>query len=94
MVRILLTVLGVFLLLLGVVGILTPIPFGVVFLLLAMVILIPVSPLATTMIRGLRRRSRRFDSLMVNASSRAPVPYRRILRSTEVRDLERSPYHL
>lgn len=84
MVRIVLMLLGYLCLLIGFVGVLTPIPFGLVFLILACLLLIPSHPGATRVLRALRLRFRRFDTLMSKAASNLPSPYRRILRRTDI----------
>lgn len=92
MFRLFAAILGIFLLLVGIVGILTPIPFGLLFLIAAFLLLIPASPMAASGLKGLRRRSVYFDGLMHRASRRLPFVYRRILRRTELGDAERGPY--
>lgn len=76
--------LGVLCLLIGLVGILTPIPFGIIFFTLACLLLIPTSETAARAIQGARKRSRRFDAGMHAIAKRAPSPYRRILRRTDL----------
>ena len=87
MVRLLMILFGLAFLVIGVVGIATPIPFGIVFLTLSIVMLVPTVPGAAGAVRSVRRRSRAFDSVMGAVTSRAPMPYRRILRQTEVDDI-------
>lgn len=89
MVRLAVVALGLLFLLLGIVGILTPIPFGIVFLVLAMLLLIPTLPNAAGLVRRLRMRSARFDRGMTAVIRRAPAPYRRILRQTDIDSLHR-----
>lgn len=83
MIRLIMITIGLVLLIFGIIGVLTPIPFGLFFIILSFLFLIPTSPLALNSIRGLRRRSARFDGLVDQLSWRLPVPYRRILRRTE-----------
>ena len=84
--KIILRIIGFVLLAIGFVGILTPIPFGFVFIIVALIFLIPTTPAAVTWVRILRRRSSRFDQAMQGLSYRLPFPFRRILRRTEVID--------
>jgi UPF0716 family protein affecting phage T7 exclusion len=90
--RLALSALGSVFLVLGIVGVLTPIPFGFVFLVLAMLLLIPTTPGAAQLVRRMRTRSSRFDRIMAAVIRRAPAPYRRILRQTDVDILHRSMY--
>ena len=76
-------------LIIGIIGILTPIPFGIVFLALSLVLLIPTSPGVTQFVRRMRRRSPHIDRSMAAVIRRAPAPYRRILRQTDVDILHR-----
>ncbi|MEE8370982.1 MAG: hypothetical protein V3R73_02465 [Sphingomonadales bacterium] len=82
--KIIIRAVGVVLLAIGIVGILTPIPFGLVFIVLALLLLIPTTPAVANLLKVLRRRSARFDLMMIKVSARLPFPYRRILRQTEV----------
>lgn len=75
--------LGAIFLVLGIIGILTPIPFGIVFLLLAMLCILPTTPSAARFIRRWRMRSPRIDRLLGDLTLRLPMPYRRILRKTD-----------
>lgn len=75
---------GYLFLVVGVIGLLTPIPFGVVFLALSLLLLIPTSPAAAARMMRLRRRLPRFNRFLLKVSRRLPSPYRRILRRTEV----------
>lgn len=84
MVRIALIATGFCCLLIGLVGILTPIPFGVVFITLSALILIPTLPGADNAIRRLRVRFTRFDRMLHSVARRVPSPYRRILKRTDV----------
>jgi hypothetical protein len=84
MMRLALMVVGWLFLVLGIIGALTPIPFGLVFLALAMLLLIPTTPAAAPIVRRLRMRSSRFDRLMTAVIRRTPAPYRRILRRTDI----------
>lgn len=84
--KIILRTIGFVFLATGIVGILTPIPFGFVFIIVALIFLIPTTPAAVTWVKILRRRSSRFDRAMQGLSYRLPFPFRRILRRTEVVD--------
>lgn len=68
----------------GLIGMLTPIPFGIFFFIAGLMFLIPTTPAVTNMVRKARRRVRPFDRMMSYATNRAPYPYRRILRETEI----------
>lgn len=84
MLRLLVLALGYLLLALGVIGVLTPIPFGLFFLAIAMLVLIPVSPGTTRLLKRLRRNYPTIDRLMTATIRRVPAPYRRVLRRTDV----------
>ena len=84
--KIVLRTIGLVLLAIGMVGILTPIPFGFVFIIVALIFLIPTTPVAVTWVKILRRRSSHFDQAMQGLSYRLPFPFRRILRRTEIVD--------
>jgi hypothetical protein len=80
---------GYVFLLIGIAGLLTPIPFGVVFFTLALLLLIPTTPWVTRRVQRLRQRWARLDRMMAGLIRRLPVPYRRILRQTDVDVLDR-----
>jgi uncharacterized membrane protein YbaN (DUF454 family) len=84
--KIILRTIGLAFLAIGIIGILTPIPFGLVFIVVALVFLIPTTPAAVSFVKVLRRRSARFDQAIHGVSYRLPFPFRRILRRTEVID--------
>ena len=86
LIKIILRTIGLVFLAVGIIGVLTPIPFGLVFILISLLFLIPTTPAAASLVRIMRRRSARFDQMMVGASNRMPFPFRRILRQTEVSD--------
>ena len=92
MIRLALIALGSVFLVFGIVGVLTPIPFGIVFIVLAMLLLIPTTPGTARLVQRMRSSSSRFDRMMVAVIRRAPVPYRRILRQTDIDTLYRSRY--
>ena len=87
MLRLIMIGIGFLCLLLGIVGILTPIPFGIVFLCLSFILLVPTVPGAAGAVQRVRRKSRAFDGIMSSVTNKAPMPYRRILRQTEIGDL-------
>ena len=89
--RILALIAGYICLLLGIAGLLTPIPVGIIFTVLAAVLLIPTSPRAERALRYLRTRSSRIDRGVADIARRVPSPYRRILQKTEVKISDR-PY--
>ncbi|WP_191253826.1 hypothetical protein [Kordiimonas sediminis] len=74
---------GIIFLILSIPLLLTPIPFGLLFLLISLLLLIPTSTRTVRVLRYLRRKSKLFDTLMHQATSKAPSTYRRILRRTE-----------
>lgn len=79
-------ILGFAFLLIGIIGLLTPIPFGFVFVALAIILLVPTVPQSAGVIRALRRRFNLFDRGLGVLTRAAPMPYRRILRQTEPED--------
>ncbi len=84
MIRLFFQGIGFFLLFVGIVGVLTPIPFGIFFLILAMLFLIPTTPAVLRGVQHLRRRSPAFDGRMAALTRKLPYPYRRVFRRTEV----------
>jgi len=94
MAKMIMTMIGLILLSAALIGALTPIPLGIVFLVPALLILIPASPLAASMIRDMRRRSNHLDRSLVQVSRRLPDSYRRILSQTEIGELDRGPLQI
>ena len=90
MARLAVQVIGYMFLALGIIGMLTPIPLGLVFFVLALLFLIPTSPRVTRAVHRLRARSARLDRALTTLIRKLPSPYRRILRRTDVDPLERS----
>lgn len=84
MMRILCRTIGTFFCLIGIVGMLTPIPLGLIFFIIGLMFLIPSTPSAATAVRWARRKSDIFDRSMDAVTVRLPVPYRRALRQTEI----------
>lgn len=84
MIRLFIQGIGFILLFVGIIGVLTPVPFGLFFLILAMLFLIPTTPSVVRGVRHLRRRYPAFDTRMAAITRRLPYPYRRVFRSTEV----------
>lgn len=84
MMRILCRIIGLVLCLFGVIGMLTPIPLGILPFILGLLFLIPTTPSAARAVRWARRKIRIFDRLMSATTNRLPYPYRRVLRETEV----------
>lgn len=84
MIRLFIQGIGFILLFVGIIGVLTPVPFGLFFLILAMLFLIPTTPSVVRGVRYLRRRYPAFDGRMAAITRRLPYPYRRVFRSTEV----------
>ncbi len=68
----------------GIIGMLTPIPFGLIFFIIGLLFLIPTTPVAADAVRWARRKIGLFDRAMHAATDRMPHPYRRILRQTEI----------
>lgn len=89
MVRFATKVLGWVFLVIGVVGVLTPIPFGIFFLMLSMLLLIPTTPGMARFVQRMRSKSPHLDRSMAAVIRRAPAPYRRILRQTDIDFLNR-----
>lgn len=85
MMRILCRIIGLVLCLFGIIGMLTPIPLGILPFVLGLLFLIPTTPSAARVVRGARRKFRIFDRLMSATTNRLPYPYRRVLRETEVK---------
>jgi len=75
---------GALLIGLGFLGMLTPIPFGLFCFIAGLLFLIPTVPAAARPVRFARRKLTAFDRVMHAATKRLPVPYRRILRETEI----------
>jgi len=84
MMRILCRIIGGALCFFGVIGMLTPIPLGIVPFILGLMFLIPTTPSAATFVRKARGRIGIFDRTMTAVTRRAPTPFRRVLRMTEV----------
>ncbi len=89
MIRVTIMVLGYICLAIGFVGILTPIPLGLVFFVLALLMLIPTSPLVVRLIQKVRKKSPRFDRMLEGIARRLPSPYRRILKTTDLEMMDR-----
>lgn len=84
MVRIICSIIGTVLCLIGIVGMLTPIPLGLIIFIIGLMFLIPSSPAAAGYVRFARRKIGLFDRAMSAITNKMPVPYRRVLRRTEV----------
>lgn len=84
MIRLFFQGIGFILLFVGIVGVLTPIPFGIFFIILALLFLIPTTPAVLKGVRHLRRRYPAFDARMYGLTRKLPYPYRRVFRRTEV----------
>jgi len=85
MMRILCRMIGIVLCLFGIIGMLTPIPLGIIPFILGLLFLVPTTPSAARAVRWARRKIRIFDRVMSVATNRLPYPYRRVLRETEVK---------
>lgn len=84
MMRILCRIIGSALCFFGILGMLTPIPFGLILFIIGLLFLVPSTPSAANAVRWARRRIRVFDRVMSAATNRMPYPYRRVLRETEI----------
>ena len=85
MMRILCRIIGIVLCLFGIIGMLTPIPLGIIPFIIGLLFLVPTTPSAARAVRWARRKIRIFDRVMSAATNRLPYPYRRVLRETEVK---------
>ena len=81
--RLICRVVGTAFLLVGLVLAVLPIPFGILFILIGLMLLIPSSPLFARSVRRARARFGHVDGAFAFLTQRTPVPYRRILRATE-----------
>lgn len=81
--KILAQLIGSSLMIIGVFGMLTPIPFGLFFFIAGLMFLVPTTPWVTSGVKGARARIGLFDRVLYAASDRLPYPMRRILRQTE-----------
>lgn len=84
MMRILCRIVGGAFCFIGVIGMLTPIPFGIIFFVIGLMFLIPTTPSAAKAVRAVRKRIGIFDRAMTAITRRMPAPYRRVLRKTEI----------
>lgn len=84
MMRLLCRVVGGALCFIGIIGMLTPIPFGLIFFVIGLIFLIPSTPSVARGVRWTRSRIGVFDRAMDMATRVAPAPYRRVLRRTEI----------
>ncbi len=84
MIKFVLRIIGFVLLAIGIIGVLSPIPFGLFFILLSMMFLVPTTPSFTRFVQRMRRRFPRMDKSMTSMTGKVPYPYRRVLRGTEV----------
>jgi hypothetical protein len=82
--RILSRVIGSIFCFFGIIGMLTPIPFGLIFFVIGLLFLIPSTPSAANSVRWARSRFGVFDRSLASITRRLPVPYSRILRETEI----------
>ncbi|MCK0068847.1 hypothetical protein [Kordiimonas laminariae] len=84
MMRIICRIIGGALCFFGVIGMLTPIPFGLILFVIGLMFLIPSTPSAARGVRWARTKVGIFDRAMTAITNRAPMPYRRVLRQTEI----------
>ena len=87
MIRIICRVIGIVFVLLGIILGIAPIPIGWLMMLIGLMFLIPTTPSVARMIQRLRRRSATVDRAFHGLTRRAPMPYRRVLKETEVNDV-------
>ena len=64
MIRILCRIVGSAFCFIGIIGMLTPIPFGLIFFVIGLLFLIPTTPSVARAVRGARARSGLFDRAM------------------------------
>jgi uncharacterized membrane protein YbaN (DUF454 family) len=83
-VKFILRIIGFFLLAFGIIGVLSPIPFGLFFILLSMLFLVPTTPSFTRLVQRFRKKFPSVDKRMTSMTGKVPYPYRRVLRETEV----------
>lgn len=84
MIKFVLRVIGFLLLAIGIIGVLSPIPFGLLFIMLSMLFLVPTTPSFTRLVKRMRRKYPTMDKSMTSMTGKVPYPYRRVLRETEV----------
>lgn len=87
MIRIICRVIGLIFVILGIILGIAPVPIGWLMMMIGLMFLIPTTPSVARFIQGLRRRSSTIDRAFHGLSRRAPAPYRRVLRETEVNDV-------
>lgn len=83
LVRIIVTVAALVVILYGVIAALTPLPVGVLAIVLGLTAIALANPRARPLLKALRKRWRWFDSLVRAVAERAPERYRDPLRETE-----------
>ncbi len=88
MIRILCRIIGGAFCFFGVLGMLTPIPLGLIFFIIGLMFLIPSTPSSARVVRAARRKIGLFDRAMSGITNRLPLPYKRILRQTELDALD------
>ena len=88
MLRIFCSLLGFIFLFIGIIGMLTPIPFGLLFVIIALMLLIPSTPWFARLLQRSRTRSGMVNKAFDGITRRAPAPYKRVLRETEPTDSE------
>jgi hypothetical protein len=88
MLRILCQIIGGAFSLVGLMGLVLPIPFGLIigmaFLVIGLLFLIPTTPMVTRWVRKARMKANWFDRGMSNMTNRLPATYRRIFKQTEI----------
>ena len=88
MFRYFLMIVGYLFLFVGILGVLTPIPFGLIFMVISFIFLIPTAPWTLDAIKYFRRRFNSFDRGMDVISRKLPMPYRRIIRQSELNEYQ------
>ncbi|MFC3053477.1 hypothetical protein [Kordiimonas pumila] len=88
MIRILCRLIGSLLCFFGIIGLLTPIPFGLIVFVIGLMFLIPSTPVSAQWVKGARRKIGFLDKAMHHITEKLPTPYRRILRTTDPKGYE------
>lgn len=77
------TVIGVLLVLYGVIAAISPLPFGVVLVVLGLIMIAAANPAARPLILSMRRRWRWFDKAVRLAAHRSPSRFRETFEDTD-----------
>jgi uncharacterized membrane protein YbaN (DUF454 family) len=82
MARLAWTLIGLLSILYGIVAAISPLPAGVVLIVLGLFIIAGANPAARPLLRRLRRRFPRFDGLVRRLSGHAPLALRKVIAET------------